>query len=539
MRFAYGMSMLSLTTLFACVISCAVTGIVVYLLTLRRASSQHTVRPALENAQPDDVVFLFHGRNLVDATKTAMGQLPSAPVETDDLGRFVIAFSHRFEGIETALEQAVETEGFDLAEVPEDPDTLRLIGEPVDDCLRVRLEDPLKDARSESLTHYSLAAMRAELFTLRMIAERSPIPTWKRRDDGVIIWANSSYMGLARKVAGDDALMGWPPPDIFESVPIPDIESNISPTRVSVNTVEGEEAWFNVIVLPGEIEALFFALPIDKLVRAENALTEFVQTLTKTFAHLPIGLAIFDKKRKLALFNPALVDLTGLPPDQLSSRPTLHAFLDALRDRQRIPEPKDYKSWRMQIAHLETEASEGTFSESWHLPGGQTYRVTGRPHPDGAVAFLFEDVSSEVSMTRSFRSEIQLSQAVLDNLGTAVAVFEASGHQTLTNEAYDTLWETRSGAALTDTNIAEAVQIWREQSVPGSDLEAVRGLVLQPHERSPVACPLRLRSGQQLVCRARHISGGATLVTFDTLNDVATLPSKPMDSETAADKQAI
>ncbi|MEV8465173.1 PAS-domain containing protein [Fluviibacterium sp. DFM31] len=531
--------MLNLTTLLASTVSCVVTGIAVYVLARKPGGAQVPPRPFLSDTRADDVVFLFRGRLLVDATDAARTQLRSTPVETDDLGRFVLTFSHRFEGIETALREATETDGFQLAEVPDDPDSLRLVGEVVDDCLRIRLDDPLRDSRSETLAHYSMAAMRAELFTLRTIAERSPIPTWKKRDDGLIIWANSSYMTLAQAVAGDEELSAWPPPDVFDSVPIPDLETvDLSPARISLATATDTEAWFDVIVLPGEIETLFFALPIDKLVRAENALTEFVQTLTKTFAHLPIGLAIFDKKRKLALFNPALVDLTGLPPDQLSSQPSLHGFLDALRDRQRIPEPKDYKSWRMKIAQLEADAADGTFEETWHLPSGQTYRVSGRPHPDGAVAYLFEDVSSEVSMTRSYRSEIALSHAVLDHLEAAVAVFSSAGVLKLTNQAYDDLWNNGLAPASSEIGIGEAIRDWAARSLSGAGLEAIRGLVLQSGDRSQIARPLILRDGTPLTCRAQPITGGSTLVTFDRTQDMARLPAVPTESEPGPPGQA-
>jgi len=48
------------------------------------------------------------------------------------------------------------------------------------------------------------------------------------------------------------------------------------------------------------------------------------------------------------LFNPALLDLTGLPAEFLAMRPSLLSVLDAMHDRNMIPEPKDYRSWRRQ-----------------------------------------------------------------------------------------------------------------------------------------------------------------------------------------------
>jgi hypothetical protein len=36
--------------------------------------------------------------------------------------------------------------------------------------------------------------------------------------------------------------------------------------------------------------------------------------MTETFAHLNVGLAIFDRNQTLALFNPALVDMWQADP---------------------------------------------------------------------------------------------------------------------------------------------------------------------------------------------------------------------------------
>ena len=98
-------------------------------------------------------------------------------------------------------------------------------------------------------------------------------------------------------------------------------------------------------------------LPADTAVHAEAALRSFIQTLSQTFAHLKIDFAIFDRRRQLVLFNPALGDLTGLAPEFLSSRPTLFSLLDALRERRMIPEPRDYKHWRREMLELEAAAA--------------------------------------------------------------------------------------------------------------------------------------------------------------------------------------
>ena len=52
---------------------------------------------------------------------------------------------------------------------------------------------------------------------------------------------------------------------------------------------------------------------------------KMIQILTRTFASLPTGLALFDTERRLQVFNPALVDLTGAGPVVPSSAPWFRA----------------------------------------------------------------------------------------------------------------------------------------------------------------------------------------------------------------------
>ena len=103
------------------------------------------------------------------------------------------------------------------------------------------------------------------------------------------------------------------------------------------------------------------------------------------------------------------------------------SFFDQLRESRRMPEPKNYKNWRQEIAEVIAAATDGRYQETWSLENGKTYSIRGRPHPDGATAFLIEDITAEVTLTRNFRAELEQSQSLLDKLEDGFAVFSASG----------------------------------------------------------------------------------------------------------------
>jgi len=250
------------------------------------------------------------------------------------------------------------------------------------------------------------------------------------------------------------------------------------------------------------------------LIRAEEAQRDFVQTLAKTFAHLSIGLAIFNRDRQLALFNPALTDLTGLPISFLSPRPTIGSFFDALRENRRMPEPKNYKTWRQRMADLVSAAEVGKFEETWTLETGQTYSVKGRPHPDGAIAFLIEDISAEVMLTRNFRAELELGQNLADTFDDALAVFSQSGQLTFSNKAYDHLWGFQGDSSFADVTITDAVKLWKEKSVPNPLWQDLQDAVLTLQDRSEWTMPVCLTGQTPMLCKVVPIASGATVIRF-------------------------
>jgi PAS domain-containing protein len=320
--------------------------------------------------------------------------------------------------------------------------------------------------------------------------------------------------------------LSWPLPRLFERTAT---QQGASGQRQKLRFADGSIAWFDLVSAADGAGRRVYALRADSAVQAETSLRDFMQTLTKTFAHLPIGLAIFDSKRQLQLFNPALLDLTGLQPDFLSMRPSLISVLDALRERSMVPEPKDYHGWRRQITDLERAAASGVYEETWNLPGGQTYKVIGRPHPNGALALMIEDISTEITRTRRYRADLELGQSVIDSMAEAVAVFSETGLLVMTNSAYERLWGHDPDETLSGGGIASLSTHWRNQTAPSALWSEVEEFVSTIGDRTAWAGEARLLDGRLIFCRFTPLAGGATLVGFATqspLKDTAP-PIKP------------
>ncbi|MDT8857575.1 PAS-domain containing protein [Paracoccaceae bacterium Fryx2] len=468
-------------------------------------------RGAIFTETAGGTTFLFDGETLVDATPGARALLAQSHGKGSPWARLLAVLGPRFPAFETRL-GALSGEGrIALASVDSGQAPLMLRAELRGGLTRITLLDPEAETNPPGADPLTQRVIEEELAQLRSTVTQAPMMIWREAAGGDVVWANSAYLLQAARSLDPGQDLGWPLPRLFERTAS---AQGASGQRQRLEQPGGGAVWFDLISYPDGEGRLVFGLPADAAVQAEGHLRDFMQTLTKTFAHLPIGLAIFDNQRQLALFNPALIDLTGLPPDFLSLRPTLFAVLDAMRDRNMIPEPKDYRGWRKQMNELEKAASSGTYEETWSLPSGQTYRVIGRPHPNGALAMMFEDISNEMSRTRRYRADLELGQAVIDAMDDAIAVFSQAGLLVMSNAAYATLWGHDPAAGLGDGAIATLAAHWRDNSAPSPIWSEAERFVATLGERAAWGGDARLADGRLVSCRFSALAGGASLVTF-------------------------
>jgi len=454
-------------------------------------------------ATPDslfDAVFLFDGNRLISHSDIALAGY-EAVGDWDDLRRLLKRDFPTF----PETPETVRNEGNLLVTAIDCTVDREVLCEWIDGIVRVQLRD------CQGTTG---PVRRDPNDPIRLAMDQAPYPVWLLDKSDVVRWCNAAYVSLVRKARGRDADLTVP---LFPRIEGQDHLGK--KTRVSVDVAGSEnKLWFDLTHVDRDEGQLNYATDINAIVEAEAAQRKFVQTMTKTFAQLSIGLAIFDRNRQLALFNPALIDLTTLPPDFLSCRPSLSSFFDRLRDQHMMPEPKNYRGWRQQMNDLLEAAQDGNYQETWSLPSGSVDSVSGRPHPDGAVAFLFEDITAEITLTRRFRSEMDLMQSILDKLADAIAVFSDDGTLALTNFAYQELWGESEETGFAPVTVLDVTRNWQEQCAATPVLGEIRDFVEMRDNRTQWSAGMTLRDGTEIICTVSPMQNGATIVRF-TVDD--------------------
>lgn len=492
----------------------AVSALLISVWFIRTFGFRRSIAPSPLLAEEGQIAFLFDGPNLLDATPGAERILDASALRMPDLSNVSRMLEPRFPGLTDILQSpdpisctipAASDQG-GMAECEISGTALRLT---------------IRGANGGNTAVHplALATIQEEQSTLRHVDELAPHMIWETDPSGTVRWANRTYLAAADRVRPpvEGLTSDWPPVGLFpRQVADSPRDTTITQRGKLTFADTGTSHWYDVTSASVENGHIHFAINADRLVQAEHQGKQFVQTLTKTFAHLPIGLAIFDNNRKLVMFNPAISDLTRLAPAFLTGRPTFGAFLERLRDEGILPEPKSFTSWRDQVNRLETEAKAGTYCDTWTLPAGETYRVTGRPHPDGAFAILVEDITSEISLTRSYRVQIETASAVIDHMDEAVAVFSPAGTLMLTNSAYNAEWCANPG----DTNgstLSRELGHWRSMVAPTPFWPKLDSFSKGADRRSGIATTIYRPNGKVVSCRATPIIGGASLIGFRTV----------------------
>ncbi|MFZ3580674.1 PAS-domain containing protein [Loktanella sp. DJP18] len=518
---------------FGAIFGLSLTGLIATLQTLRLLISWRRPAPASPLPQVATPAFLFDQDALVDASPSGAALIAGAPDAMSEREALISVLARQFPDMRDRIDMLKPGDRVILPATT-DP-SLRLTLSETHGLTRISLGASDVQTAAQQYEDLERASLMNELNQIRVIVRDTPQLIWTEDDHGKLVWANAAYLSYADRMmpVGDHAGRVWPAERLFADIqpPIPNDPGTFGGRHALQLPGEKAEHWFDITAVPQDGSVNYFAIDANATMRAERAQHEFQQTLGKTFAQLSTGLAIFNRKRQLAMFNPALLDMTALPFAFMSKRPTIDMVLDRLREMRKLPEPKNYATWKDQFTALEAAAKNGTYSERWDMPDGQTFRVTGRPHPDGALAFLFEDISAEVSLTRRFRAEIETGQAVLNALPDAVAVFSPSNTLMMTNSAYDAIWKDATDSQMTVLDLRSALRTWKARTAPTGLWRELEEFGRLRHDRRMISDRLVLTNGRCVDCEVQAIPGGLTLVRFTPATDRADI-GRPLPTQT-------
>ena len=257
-------------------------------------------------------------------------------------------------------------------------------------------------------------------------------------------------------------------------------------------------------------------MPADRLVKAETSLQEFVTTLTKTFAALPIGLAIFDRTARAGAVQPG----ADGPHHAARRFPDREAHLFGLsRPAARIADDAGAEG----LQHL-APADVGPRSRRRRTaptrkPGRcRPARPTGSPA--GRIPMARWRCCSKTSPPRS-RSPAGSAPSSKPAGGArraaeAIAVFSPAARCRCPTPPMPRLWGNRPvDNGLARSPLLDAVARWQASSAPTPVWDELREFVIALRTRAPAwTARIALNDGRSADLPCHPARPGATLVDF-------------------------
>ncbi|SEA79233.1 sensor histidine kinase [Rubrimonas cliftonensis] len=356
-------------------------------------------------------------------------------------------------------------------------------GAPIGGGCTLKLHDVSCEAAELALVEREMRQSRSEAALLRRAVDALEAPVWRVDDAGGVVWSNEA--------AGASGVPG--------------------PNDAVAARVAGADSG----------GALVMGRPSSGATGAEVVLERFVATVTETFAHLRVGMAIYDSERRLTLANPALADMFGMDPAWLSGRPSLRDMLDRLREARMLPEQLDYPAWRARLFTLFDGGETPAYDERWELPDQRIIHVLGKPHPLGGIAFVFEDVSAATEMERWRRTAMKSRRVMLDAMLDGVVEFSPDGTTRMANPAFLALWGLDVGEAGAPRHVRDFAAACRDLAPEPPIWDIVRDAVSNLPQAAPGSHRVRLKDGRVLVTRIAKMPDGKTLAAFSDVTDSA------------------
>ncbi|MDE2181768.1 MAG: PAS-domain containing protein [Alphaproteobacteria bacterium] len=354
----------------------------------------------------------------------------------------------------------------------------------------------------------------------RAVLDALPVPVWLRDRTLSLVWGNRAFLTATGAKNIETASR--------EQAALERGERDLAAAAQSQQQVTEAKRF---AVISGQRRALAFTeVPVDagvmgtandvtEVVAGEARLQQHIDAHTDTLDKLATAVAIFGRDQKLNFYNRAFARLWDFTEAWLENHPTDGEVLDRLREMRKLPEQRDYQSWKRDRLALYQNARDYPTEELWHVPGGKTLRVVAQPHPFGGLTFLYEDVTERITLESSYNTLIKVQSATLDTLHEAVAVFGPDGRLKLRNAAFAKIWglgskelegepHIRSIAAASADKHGDS-QIWEEliQNIV-SGTNATRSLgEVERNDRTILSIGLS------------PLPDGATLVTFADVTD--------------------
>ncbi|HEX7930577.1 MAG TPA: histidine kinase, partial [Sphingomicrobium sp.] len=221
----------------------------------------------------------------------------------------------------------------------------------------------------------------AALDSLTHLIEAAPFPMWYRGPDLRLGLVNRAFVEAVEARDASDVisrsteLIDASGKDSARASAEAAVETGKLHARTQPATIRGERRMMRIVNVPLPTGAVAgFAIDIQELEDARAELSRHVQSQRDLSDRMTAGTVQFDADRNVSFFNQPFAVMAQLDPEWLSEGPEFDRVLERMRERNRLPEVRDFPVWKAEKREWFTSPQE-VIEEDWILADGDHLRM--------------------------------------------------------------------------------------------------------------------------------------------------------------------
>jgi signal transduction histidine kinase len=383
-------------------------------------------------------------------------------------------------------------------------------------------------ASEEDRANLALRLRQTEgaLDSLTHLIEAAPFPMWYRGPDLKLGLVNHAFVDA---VEGRDAadvisrgseLIDAAGEDSAIAMARSAQEGGRIVSRMQPAIIRGERRMLRIVNVPLSTGAVAgFAIDVQDLEDARTELSRHIESQRELADRMTAGTAQFDSERNLSFFNRPFAVMAQLDPDWLAEEPEFDRVIERMRDKQRLPETRDFPQWKEERRGWFSSPEE-VIEEEWMLPNGDHLRVVAQPLPDGGLRLILEDRTEQLRLASARDTLLRVRAAIFDNLYESVSVFASDGRLYLWNRRFRDDWELDEDWLTTHPRVDELVPAMARKLVNPTTAAQIREMVRQTtNDRKSADGRISMTDGRHFQFAAVPLPDGNALFTMVDVTD--------------------
>ena len=383
----------------------------------------------------------------------------------------------------------------------------------------------------------------AALDSLTHLIEAAPFPMWYRGPDLQLGLVNRAFVeavearDAADVISRSTELIDASGPGSARAAAESALESGKFFSQMQPATIRGERRMMRIVNVPLPTGAVAgFAIDVQEQEEARAELSRHVQSQRDLADRMTAGTVQFDADRNVSFFNQPFAVMAQLDPEWLAEGPEFDRVLERMRERNRLPEVRDFPVWKAERREWFTSPQE-VIEEDWILADGDHLRMVAQPLPDGGLRMFLEDRTEQVRLASARDTLLRVRAATFDNLFEAISVFASDGRLYLWNRRFRDVWDLEEERLTEHPRVDELVPAMARKLVNPTAAAQIREMVRHTtNERQPANGRISLTDGRHFEFAAVPLPDGNALFTMVDVTDSTRIQEALRERATALEQ---